>query len=59
MSVCHVHMMSGGFMVAGLVLAGGFAMLLRRVLEVFCRFAVVLCCWFGHNCLPLVIYYVH
>jgi hypothetical protein len=55
MPVCHVRMMSGGFMVAGLVVAGGFAMVLCRVLKVFCRFAVVLCCLFGHGCLPIVI----
>jgi len=42
-----VGMVSGCFVVTSLIMPRGFAMVLRRVLVVFCCFVMVLCCFLG------------
>jgi hypothetical protein len=45
-SLRQVRVMSGCLMVASLMKPGGFAMVLRRMLMVLCRFGVVFRCFF-------------
>ncbi|MGH9773539.1 MAG: hypothetical protein ACRD50_01170 [Candidatus Acidiferrales bacterium] len=44
MALSCVCVMGGRFMVARFVVFGGFAMMSRRVLVMFCCFAMMLCC---------------
>jgi hypothetical protein len=45
-SLCRVRVVSGRFVVAGFVMAGGFPMMYRRVVAVFRRLAMMLRCLF-------------
>jgi hypothetical protein len=49
MAIGGVGMMRGEMMIAGFVVARGFAMMPGRVLVVFRCFVVMLGCFFGHS----------
>jgi hypothetical protein len=48
-----VRVMRSCLMSARFVVVGRFSMVPRRVLVVFCRFAMVLCCLLGHTFPPI------
>ena len=49
-----VRMVSGGLVVACLVMSGGFPVMAGGVFVMFCRLEVVSRCLFGHVCLQLL-----
>jgi hypothetical protein len=51
MAICSVGMVRGEMMIAGFVVARGFAMVAGRMLVVFCCFVVMLGCLLGHKVL--------
>jgi len=45
----YVSMMCRGFVASSLVMLGGFLMMKRRMLQVFCNLFVVLCSFLRHE----------